>query len=300
MGNALQTYGLSKTYRNGVEALKGVSLEVKEGELMTIIGPNGAGKTTLIRILTTQLLPSSGRAEVLGHDVVQEAEEVRKHISLVPQEATTYSHMTPWDWVYYLTRLEGVSSKEAERRAEMALQRVKLYELRRRPCYQLSGGERRRVIVAAALASGANILFLDEPTTGLDPIVRREVWRSLREVVEEGRTIVLTTHMMEEAEMVSDRIAVINRGRVLFQGTPAEIKSMVPAKARVVVRGNASMDLERFGEVVSIADREIVYVNDAATAAEVVKESLQKGLKAEVSSITLEDVFIKLVGEASE
>ncbi len=300
MVEAVEVEALSKVYKNGTKALQGMSLKAEKGRLLTVIGRNGAGKTTMVRVLTTQLVPSSGTARVLGVDVVAEPDKVKPHIALVPQEAQTNQSMSPWDYVYYLTKLEGVSSGEAKSRAIDALQQVGLESLSNKPCYSLSGGEKRRAIVAAAIASGAEVLFLDEPTTGLDPIIRRQIWLSLRKMVEKGRTIVLTTHLMEEAEMVSDRIAVVDHGSLVTSGTPSDIRSSITAKARVVLRGSHADGFESYGELVKLGDREILYLDREETANEVVSATLSKGLSAEVSPITLEDVFYKLLGGQME
>jgi ABC-2 type transport system ATP-binding protein len=167
MTEAVEAFGLTKIYRNGTKALGGVGLVARKGQLLTVIGKNGAGKTTLIRTLATQLMPTSGSARVLGSDVVVEPETVRRHIALVPQDAQTNMSMTPWDYVYYMSMLEGISSTEAKSCAREALDLVGLNGLSHKPCYALSGGEKRRAIVAAAMASRAEVLFLDEPTTGL-------------------------------------------------------------------------------------------------------------------------------------
>lgn len=296
MSEAVEVTGLSKTYSNGTKALDGVTLNAGRGQLLAVIGRNGAGKTTLVRILTTQLMPSSGTARILGTDVVAEPGKVKPHIALVPQEAQTNMSMSPWDYVYYLTKLEGVSTTEAKSRAVEALEQVGLDSLARRPCFSLSGGEKRRAIVAAAIASKAEVLFLDEPTTGLDPIIRRQIWGSLRRMVEKGRTILLTTHLMEEAEMVSDRIAMMDHGSLVAIGTSKEIKASIKAKVRVVFEGNNGDNLGQYGEFVKLGDREILYLNEPQDASKVVTESLSRGLSAEVSTITLEDVFYKLLG----
>jgi ABC-2 type transport system ATP-binding protein len=296
MSEAIEVAGLSKVYKNGTKALTGLNLKSERGKLLTVIGKNGAGKTTMIRILTTQLMPSSGTARILGYDVVSQPKEVRRHIALVPQEAQTNQSMSPWDYVYYLTMLEGISSTEAKSRAVEALALVGLDGMAHKPCYSLSGGERRRAIVAAAVASRAEVLFLDEPTTGMDPIIRRQIWGSLRQMVERGQTIALTTHLMEEAEFVSDRIAIIDQGSIVASGTPGEIKSLVKVKARVVIGGNHTDEFNSYGEVVKLGDRQILYLDQAGDARNVVDLALSKGLSAEVSPVTLEDAFNKLLG----
>jgi ABC-2 type transport system ATP-binding protein len=296
MVEAVEVNGLSKAYRNGTRALEGITLDAGKGQLLTVIGRNGAGKTTLVRILTTQLMPSAGSARILGFDVIEDPAKVRSCIALVPQDAQTNQSMSPWDYVYYLTKLEGISSSEAKSRAVDALEQVGLDEFARKPCYTLSGGERKRAIVAAAIASDADVLFLDEPTVGLDPIIRRQIWASLRKMVEKGRTIVLTTHLMEEAEIVSDRIAIVDHGTLVASGTPSEMRTLIKAKVRVVLRGNGGDSFGSYGELVKLGDREMLYLEEPEDANEVVSASLSRGLTAEVSPVTLEDVFYNLLG----
>lgn len=294
---AVKSVGLCKTYhsREAIEALRGVNVDVGKGELFTLLGPNGAGKTTFLRIISTQLFPSGGDAMIFGHSVVTEAEEVRKHIAVVPQDVATYNNFTPWEYGYYFARLRGISSSDAKLKAEAALKTVDLWELRNRMCQTLSGGEKRRAIIASVLSSNADVLMLDEPTSGLDAVARRGVWSALRDLVKDGKTILLTTHMMEEAEMVSDRLAIVNKGSVVACGTPEEIKELVQERFRVVVNGEFKQ-LPSFGEVAKLGDRNIVYVKSQDEAIDLLKASLKMNLRAEASPVTLEDVFIKLVG----
>ena len=253
---AVKSVGLRKVYRSkeAVEALKGVSIDVGKGELFTLLGPNGAGKTTFLRIISTQLLPTEGDAFVHGHSVVSEAEEVREHIAVVPQDVATYNNFTPWEYAYYFARLRGIGSQKAKEKAEEALKTVDLWEVRNRICQTLSGGEKRRAIIASVLSSDADVLMLDEPTSGLDAVARRGVWSALRELVGKGKTILLTTHMMEEAEMVSDRLAIVNKGSVVACGSPEEIKGMVKEKFRVVINGDFKQ-LSNFSETARMGDR---------------------------------------------
>lgn len=302
--DAVKSVSLIKIYRGKetVEALKGVSLSIKKGELFTLLGPNGAGKTTFLRIISTQLLPTSGEAYVLGFDVLDEAEKVRENIAVVPQDVATYGNFTPWEYCYYFSLLRGFTKPKAMEMAEKSLKAVELWDLRNRTCATLSGGERKRAIIAAALASDAEVLMLDEPTSGLDAVARRKVWAVLREMVEQGKTILLTTHIMEEAEIVSDRLAIINKGELVAQGTVEEIKGMAKEKFRVVVEGSPKV-LEKLANAntsVSFGNRKIIYVEDGDEAIELVKKALKNGLKAEASPITLEDVFVKLIGGGEE
>ena len=297
---AVKSVGLSKVYHSkhsgeSVEALKGVSIDVDKGELFTLLGPNGAGKTTFLRIISTQLLPSDGDAQVLGYSVVNEPEEVRKHIAVVPQDVATYNNFTPWEYGYYFARLRGMGSVEAKKKAEEALKAVDLWDLRNRICQTLSGGEKRRAIIASVLSSDADVLMLDEPTSGLDAVARRGVWSALRELIGKGKTILLTTHMMEEAEMISDRLAIVNRGSIVACGRLDEIKALVKERFRVVINGEFK-GLSSYGETAKLGDRNIVYLKTQDEAIDLLKDSLKMNLRAEASPVTLEDVFVKLVG----
>jgi ABC-2 type transport system ATP-binding protein len=295
VSKAVATRELFKVYKGSVEALKDVAISVKQGELFTLLGPNGAGKTTFLRIISTQLMPTKGDAEVLGYNVIEEAEMVRRHIAVVPQDVAAYGNYTPWDYAYYFAKLRGMSSAEAKQSAKKALKAVELLELKNRVCASLSGGEKKRAIIASALASQADVLMLDEPTSGLDAVARRGVWSALRDMVQEGKTILLTTHIMEEAEMVSDRLAIINKGNVVANGSLEEIKRLAKERFRVVVSGKLN-SLSANYEVVTLGDKHIIYVNGEDEALELVRKVLKKGLKAEAAPITLEDVFVKLVG----
>jgi ABC-2 type transport system ATP-binding protein len=295
--SAVKSVDLCKIYhsKDEIEALKSVNIDVSQGELFTLLGPNGAGKTTFLRIISTQLLASHGDAYVLGHNVTTEAEEVRKHIAVVPQDVATYNNFTPWEYAYYFARLRGIPSSEAKCKAQEALKAVNLWDLKNRMCQTLSGGERRRAIIASVLSSNADVLMLDEPTSGLDAVARRGVWSALRELVRNGKTILLTTHMMEEAEMISDRLAIVNKGSVVACGRLDEIKSLVKERFRVVING----DFEKISshmEVVKLGDRSIAYLKTQDEAIDLLKTTLKMNLRAEYSPVTLEDVFVKLVG----
>jgi len=226
---------------------------------------------------------------------VNDAEEVREHIAVVPQDVATYNNFTPWEYAYYFARLRGIGSAKAKEKAEEALKTVDLWELRNRICQTLSGGEKRRAIIASVLSSDADVLMLDEPTSGLDAVARRGVWSALRELVGKRKTILLTTHMMEEAEMVSDRLAIVNKGSVVACGSPEEIKALVKEKFRVVINGDFKQ-LSNYSETARMGDRNIVYLKTQEEAIDLLRTSLKMNLRAETSPVTLEDVFVKLVG----
>lgn len=288
---ALIVENIGKTYRNGVKALDDISLQIEKSELFTILGPNGAGKTTLLRIIATQLLPTRGKAHIFGCDVVKQPHLVRNLIGIVPQDVISYGSFTPFDYAYFFPLLRGMDRNKARENAEKALKAVELWDLRKRYCFTLSGGERRRAVISGILASDVDFLMLDEPTSGLDAVSRRKVWSTLRELVKLGKTIILTTHNMEEAEMVSDRICIVNKGNKVIEGTPELIKGQVTEKYRVVVKGTIPGR-----ESVNLGDKNIYYTRNEEEALVVLKDALHSGYKAEISPVNLEDVFIKLLG----
>ncbi len=292
---AIVAKGLSKTYEKKVEALKGMSLEIRKGEVFTLLGPNGAGKTTFLRILCTQLMPTAGGATILGNDVLKNPEAVRETIAMVPQDAMAYANFTPWDYAYYFCLLRGMDKATSKKKAEEALKAMLMWEMKDKPCQSMSGGEKRRALIAATLASDAQVMMLDEPTSGLDAIGRRNVWSALRERAAQGKTIILTTHMMDEAEMVSDRLAIINKGELVTVGTTAEIKKKVPFKYRVIVPED-EIDKSQFSEITKIGDRLVIYLKTDEEAIRLVGNMLRKGVQAEAAPVTLEDAFVRLAG----
>ncbi|MFI7641212.1 ABC transporter ATP-binding protein [Nonomuraea sp. NPDC049400] len=222
----IMTSGLSKTFDGGVEAVKGVDISVGPGEIVGFLGPNGAGKTTTMRMLTTLLRPTSGTATVAGHDLLGDAKEVRRRIGYVSQSGGV-SPVTPLKGELELQgMLYGLSRREAEARTREALERLGLTGLEHMPGAALSGGQRRRFDMAFALLHDPVLLFLDEPTAGLDPQSRANLWdhiRSLRE--EKGMAVFLTTHYLDEADALCDRILIIDHGRIVAEGAPAELKT---------------------------------------------------------------------------
>jgi ABC-2 type transport system ATP-binding protein len=208
-------------------ALTGVDLEVERGSVLGLLGPNGAGKTTMVRVLATLLEPDAGSAEVLGHDVVREAPRVRELIALTGQFAAVDELLTGRENLRMFGRLFRLPRPEAERRAGELLERFDLADAADRPAKTYSGGMRRRLDLASSLLTRPPMLFLDEPTTGLDPRSRSQIWEVVRELVRDGTTLLLTTQYLEEADQLSDRIAVIDHGRLIAQGTGDELKDSV-------------------------------------------------------------------------
>ena len=292
---AIEVKGVAKTYDKEVEALKGVDFTIKKGEVFTLLGPNGAGKTTFIRILCTQLMPSAGDIQILGDSVLNDPDAVRKNIAMVPQDAMAYSNFTPWDYAYAFCLLRGMNKETAKKKAEDSLKAMLMWDMKDKPCQSMSGGEKKRALIAATIASDAPVLVLDEPTSGLDAIGRRNVWSTLRDRAAEGKTIILSTHMMDEAEMVSDRLAIIKKGELVTIGTTNEIKKCVPFKYRVIAPEDA-IDKNIYKNITKIGDRAVVYLEDDEEAINMVRDMLKKDLHAEASPVTLEDAFVYLAG----
>jgi ABC-2 type transport system ATP-binding protein len=227
-GLAVEAAGLTKVFGRA-RALDGVDLAIPRGSVYGVLGPNGAGKTTTIRILATLIRPDSGSACVFGHDVVRDAAAVRARIGLTAQFASVDEDLTACENLVLLGRLLGHSRKRAKARAHELLAAFDLAEAAGRQVLQLSGGMRRRLDIAASIIVTPELLFLDEPTTGLDPRSRSHVWEIVRAIVANGTTVVLTTQYLDEADRLADRIAVIDRGRVIAEGTRGELKASVGA-----------------------------------------------------------------------
>jgi ABC-2 type transport system ATP-binding protein len=212
--NALSVRALTKTYKNGVEALKGIDLDVEEGDFFALLGPNGAGKTTLIGIVTSLVNKSGGEASVFGHDIDRELEVAKACIGVVPQEINFNMWETPFTIVVNQAGFYGIARPVAKERAEKYLRQLGLWDKRDKMSRSLSGGMKRRLMIARALMHEPRLLILDEPTAGVDIEIRRSMWDFLREINSEGTTIILTTHYLEEAETLCRNIAIINGGRI--------------------------------------------------------------------------------------
>ncbi|HJS92000.1 MAG TPA: ABC transporter ATP-binding protein [Steroidobacteraceae bacterium] len=213
--NALSVRGLTKTYRNGVQALKGIDLEVEQGDFFALLGPNGAGKTTLIGIMTSLVTKTGGEAAVFGHDIDRELEAAKACIGVVPQELNFNMFETPETIVVNQAGFYGIPRAQARQRAERYLKQLQLWDKRDKASRGLSGGMKRRLMIARALMHEPRLLILDEPTAGVDIEVRRSMWDFLREINRRGTTIILTTHYLEEAETLCRDIAIIDGGRIV-------------------------------------------------------------------------------------
>ncbi len=306
--------GLVKTYRNGeVRALDGLDLDVEEGTVLGLLGPNGSGKTTTVRVLATLLTPDEGSATVGGVDVVRHPDQVRNMIGLSGQYAALDETLTGWDNLTMFGRLYHLSASATKARATELLEKFSLTEAARRPIKTYSGGMRRRLDLAASLIIKPKVLFLDEPTTGLDPRGRQEMWQVIDELVKGGVTLLLTTQYLEEADQLADSIAVIDAGKVIARGTSDELKNQVGgerleitveaanlAKAVELVKQVAGVDpivdagLRRISAPVTAGSNSLVQVLRLLDEAKI--HPLDIGLKRP----SLDDVFISLTGHVAE
>ncbi|WP_062209882.1 ATP-binding cassette domain-containing protein [Streptomyces sp. NBRC 109706] len=244
-GLAIESSGLVKTF-GALRAVDGVDLAVPAGSVYGVLGPNGAGKTTTVRMLATLLRPDGGEARVFGHDVLREADAVRSRVSLTGQYASVDEDLTGAENLILLARLLGHRKPAARARAAQLLEAFGLTEAADKQVKNYSGGMRRRVDIAASILNTPDLLFLDEPTTGLDPRSRNQVWDIVRAVVAQGTTVLLTTQYLDEADQLADRIAVIDTGRVIAEGTPGELKSSVGAgSVRVRLRDRDQREAAR-------------------------------------------------------
>lgn len=306
---AIDAREIEKAYRSGVRALNGVSFQVGAGEIFGYLGSNGSGKTTTVRILTTLSRPTAGRAIVGGYDVIQDADSVRRMIGVTMQDAALDGHMTALEHLEFVSGLWGIERNEGRRRSGQLLETFGLAAAARRVISSYSGGMRRRLDIATALVAHPQVIFLDEPTTGLDPHNRRALWGEIRALRENGATVFLTTQYLEEADELADRLAVIERGKIVACGTPHELKA---ATGRTVVNfrladngnlnalrpliGGAPFQIGADGLVrVELHDNG---VSGSSAALGLLAGLRDRGLEVmglSVSEPTLEEVFVQLI-----
>ncbi|MCI4373729.1 MAG: ABC transporter ATP-binding protein [Thermoplasmata archaeon] len=303
MDYAVEVEHLRKVYpksKGQKAALDDVSFKIPTGRVYGLIGRNGAGKTTFVRIAATQLALTSGSLSVLGMDVVSRTRDVRARIACVPQESRPLYFLTTEEVVYYYLKMRGMDPVEARRRTRDSLEELSLTEHRKKLVSRLSGGLRRRALCAMVLASDAEVLFLDEPTTGLDPLARREVWKAVRRTIREHRTIVLTTHYLDEAEELSSRLALIEEGQLRLEGSPEDLRARVRFPYRVMVQDPFPREeLEPYGKVSKVQGGYLVFAREA-DAREVARKGLERGVRVSLGPVSLEDIFLEVVGKSIE
>jgi ABC-2 type transport system ATP-binding protein len=287
--------------------VRGIDLQVDEGEIYAFLGPNGAGKTTTVRMLTTLLLPTGGRAAVAGHDVVAEARAVRASIGVALQEAALDPLMTGRELIRLQATLQGIPTAEGRRRADALLERVGLEGAADRRVGGYSGGMKRRLDLAAALVHEPRVLFLDEPTTGLDPVSRKTIWEEVRALNDDGTTVFLTTQYLEEADQLADKVGIIDSGRIVAEGTPESLKAEMgnPHVELQLAEGSiadAEAACRPLGKLLPPKDGRKVLVeveNGAADIPRVVRALDEAGIAVESLELvrpTLDDVFVARTG----
>ena len=299
--HAIEARRVSKAYKDSRHtALNNVSLNVEPRKIFTLLGRNGAGKTTFIRICATQLMPSAGTISVLGYDVLKEPSKIRNLISIVPQEGRPLRALTPWDHVYNWLQIRGEDKKVAREKTENILNKLELYEAKDKPAMNLSGGMKQKILVAMAIATNAQLLFLDEPTIGLDPVSRRQVWSAIKDWKKNGGSILLTTHYMDEAEMLSDNIVIIDNGHLIAKGTMRELRKFIPQNIRVdIAKDGIDVDLLRsYGSIVDTGTDTIRVFTFESTIKELSEFALKRNLSFTISPVTLDDVFVSLVANS--
>ncbi len=252
MAAAVEASSLRKAYGTHL-VLDDVDLTIDAGTVQALLGPNGAGKTTTVDILTTRTAPDGGRAEILGLDVVRDRDAVRRHIAVARQDATVDLFLTGRENLQIGARLLGWTSRAARSRSDRLLERLDLTDAADRRVAAYSGGMRRRLDLAMCLLGDPQVLFLDEPTTGLDPTSRQELWTIVRELVETGTTVVLTTQYLDEADSLADTVVLVNDGRVVARGTPAQLKRTIGHSDRIEATVGTVDDLERAARVLAAA-----------------------------------------------
>ncbi|WP_326765245.1 ATP-binding cassette domain-containing protein [Streptomyces sp. NBC_01591] len=312
--NAVEVRGLVKHY-GSTKALDGVDLDVREGTVLGVLGPNGAGKTTLVRCLSTLILPDAGHATVAGYDVVKQPRQLRRTIGLTGQYASVDEKLSGWENLYMIGRLLDLPRKAARSRADELLERFSLTDAAKKAAMDYSGGMRRRLDLAASMIGNPAVLYLDEPTTGLDPRTRNEVWDEVQRMVAEGATVLLTTQYMEEAEQLANELTVIDKGKIIARGGVDELKAKVggrtlqirpsdPAQLPAMAQAIREAGLDGVSGTQAVPDEGLLYVpilSDEQLTAVIGLLGARGFSLAHVATAlpSLDEVFLAITGEKS-
>ena len=303
--NAISIENLRKEY-DGIVAVDGISFSVEEGEIFALLGPNGAGKTTTVRILTCQIKANGGAAKIFGYDVNKDCSKIRRIIGIMPQETSLNELLTAEQNILFYGMLYDLPVKEAKKRGEELLEAMGLFHRKDELVKNFSGGMKQRLSLIIALLHKPKILFLDEPTTGLDPQARRHIWNFIKEINNEGTTIFLTTHYMEEADYLCDRVAIMDNGKIIALDTPAKLKSMMEREK--ILRIEMDYDegvieaIKNVDGVKQISDEDgiikIIVEDRKGLLLDIIRNISDRNIKS-IATVepTLEDVFITLTGK---
>ena len=301
--SVIETHNLKKSY-GSLQAVKGISFDVRSGEIFSMLGPNGAGKTTTIEILEGLRTKDSGEVNVLGLDPWKNGYELHKRIGVIPQGFRFFDKTTPKEAINYYADLFGVKTN-----AEQILQEVILQDAENNYFENLSGGQKQKMGFALSLVNNPELLFLDEPTTGLDPQARRAVWQVIKNLKKAGRSIVLTTHYLEEAEQLADRVAIMDHGLIIATGSPYEIEQRFGSQERIkVIGGKQLADYIKtnsnfkvtYSDITSEIEIGIQSKNDALTAVRLIEQSGLDWSNLSTEKDSLEDIFLKLISDTKE
>lgn len=302
---AIESFNVSKIYKNSnKKALDDMSLQIGEGKISTLLGRNGAGKTTFIRICSTQMLPTSGKILIFGDDVLKYPEKIRQRISIVPQEGRPLRALTPWDHIYNWLKIHGEKKDIAANKTADMLNRLDLYSAKDVPALNLSGGMKQKILVGMAMATESPLLFLDEPTIGLDPVSRRQVWSIIKDWKNKGVTIILTTHYMDEAEILSDSIFIIDEGKVISNGNMNDLRGTLNYQIRIDIHISKTLNVfdlrdlvGSFGKTINMSSDSIRLFTFERNLREISEIMVRSNLSFSVAPITLDDIFVNLVGD---
>ncbi|MHB8396726.1 MAG: ABC transporter ATP-binding protein [Thermoplasmataceae archaeon] len=291
---------LSKSYVNGSRstvALNSFSFRGNRNMILSLLGRNGSGKTTFAKIATTQLMPDSGDVYLNGTSVIDEPEEIRATISLVPQEGRPFGHLTPREHVYYYQRMIGETREKASTVTDMIIEELDIESFQNTQCVNLSGGQKQTTMLAMALSKDAETYFLDEPTIGLDVITRKRVWEVIERLRRERKMVILTTHYLDEASVLSDEICIVSHGRLVSQGTLNDLRSRLGHDTRI--RFSTRVDEKVVSSMGTLVDDEKgqILLTESGNVEEVLKTVGYMNGRIEIGPVGLDDVFVSMVGE---